>query len=340
MRIWAGLILSVALAACGKSPEPAAKPVEAPAPKPAESPQALVLQGHSEGLLSAVFSHDGTRIITTSADNTAKVWRAQDGGLIATLAHPDWVRSAAFSPDGTLIATGGQDGAVRLWSATDFRLITTLSAHETVGAVAFSPSGAQLATGGWEGFAKIWTVGDGALVRTIDVTGEHDKDETAREGGIFDIGFSPDGAQIITADGGNLTASVFGVADGKAVQKLPSRLGNVVGARFSPKGDSILTAALGGASIWRVKDGSWAIACTASGASIRSAAFSADGAKFVSTDGNSAGVWDSANCQSMASFTDADNNVLTSADLSPDGARLVIVSGAHAATVWLLTPQN
>ncbi|MEO1474505.1 MAG: hypothetical protein AAFS03_11330, partial [Pseudomonadota bacterium] len=78
------------------------------------------LQGHAGTVWSAAFSPDGTRIVTASSDNTARVWRRTDDGAWAhdTLqGHEDWVRSAAFAPDGTRIVTASGDSTARVWDA-------------------------------------------------------------------------------------------------------------------------------------------------------------------------------------------------------------------------------
>ncbi|MBX0331216.1 hypothetical protein K2Z83_26560, partial [Oscillochloris sp. ZM17-4] len=57
-----------------------------------------VLHGHASGVTSAAYSPDGTRIVTASADGTAKVWDAASGATLATLqGHTSGVTSAAFS---------------------------------------------------------------------------------------------------------------------------------------------------------------------------------------------------------------------------------------------------
>jgi hypothetical protein len=71
--------------------------------------QLATLTGHRSNVLSATFSPDGARIVTASADWTAKVWDAATGQLLTTLEGHDWVRSAAFSPDGTRIVTASLD---------------------------------------------------------------------------------------------------------------------------------------------------------------------------------------------------------------------------------------
>ena len=55
---------------------------------------------------SAVFSPDGTRVVTASDDRTARVWDARTGAPVgAPLQHADRVRSAVFSPDGARVVT-------------------------------------------------------------------------------------------------------------------------------------------------------------------------------------------------------------------------------------------
>ena len=65
----------------------------------------LNLNQHTDYVYSASFSPDGKFILTSSRDNTAKLWNLQ-GALIADLnQHTDPVSSASFSPDGKFILT-------------------------------------------------------------------------------------------------------------------------------------------------------------------------------------------------------------------------------------------
>jgi hypothetical protein len=76
------------------------------------------LEGHTEIVHSATFSPDGTRIVTASSDNTARLWDGKTGALLATLeGHRGRVLSAAFSPDGARIVTASSDNTARLWRA-------------------------------------------------------------------------------------------------------------------------------------------------------------------------------------------------------------------------------
>ena len=59
------------------------------------------LVGHTGAVVSARFSSDGTRVVTGSRDNDARVWEARTGQPQLTLiGHFGTVSDASFSPDG------------------------------------------------------------------------------------------------------------------------------------------------------------------------------------------------------------------------------------------------
>ena len=75
-----------------------------------------MLAGHQLHVWSAVFSHDGKTIATTSSDQSVRLWDAETLALKSVFhGHSSEVWCAAFSPDGQLLATGGKDQNVLLW---------------------------------------------------------------------------------------------------------------------------------------------------------------------------------------------------------------------------------
>lgn len=76
-----------------------------------------VLAGHGARVWSATYSPDGKRIVTASADKTARVWEAETGRQVAELkGHGDIVWSATYSPDGKRIVTASADKTARVWN--------------------------------------------------------------------------------------------------------------------------------------------------------------------------------------------------------------------------------
>ena len=75
-----------------------------------------------------MFAPDGSRILTASYDNTARLWD-RDGKPLATLkGHTDMVTSAVFAPDGGRILTASDDNTARLWDL-DGKPLAILKGH-------------------------------------------------------------------------------------------------------------------------------------------------------------------------------------------------------------------
>ncbi len=68
-----------------------------------------MMQGHTSGVVSVSFSPDGKRIISSSWDNTARLWDAESGKQQLKVEHEAEVHAVQFSPEGKLFATGSFD---------------------------------------------------------------------------------------------------------------------------------------------------------------------------------------------------------------------------------------
>mmetsp|Transcript_23362 Transcript_23362/g.55696 ORF Transcript_23362/g.55696 Transcript_23362/m.55696 type:complete len:509 (-) Transcript_23362:165-1691(-) len=77
------------------------------------------LRGHESRLFSAEFSpKDDGLLVTSSEDNTCRVWDVTEGKQILALRdHTEAIYSATWSPDGNHLLTGGSDGKIILWDA-------------------------------------------------------------------------------------------------------------------------------------------------------------------------------------------------------------------------------
>jgi WD40 repeat protein len=72
------------------------------------------LAGHTDAVVAAAFSPDGTRVVTWGMP--ARIWNAATGQVVTTLTgHTDDIRAGAFSPDGTRVVTASTDQTARIW---------------------------------------------------------------------------------------------------------------------------------------------------------------------------------------------------------------------------------
>jgi WD40 repeat protein len=70
---------------------------------------------NDDSVNSAAFSSGGSRVVTASADGTARVWDAATGAPIGDpILHLGPVHSAALSPDGARVLTASDDMTGRI----------------------------------------------------------------------------------------------------------------------------------------------------------------------------------------------------------------------------------
>ena len=76
--------------------------------------------------MSVCFSPDGQRILSSSRDQSARLWDVASGTELLTLkGHRGWLFTAAFSPDGRRIITAGGDGTAKIWEAATVEQVET-----------------------------------------------------------------------------------------------------------------------------------------------------------------------------------------------------------------------
>lgn len=117
---------------------------------------------------TAVFSHDGTLLVTAGVSGPAEVWRVSDGSLVTSISSANAIDSASFSPTDREVLLGGFDGRATLWSLATGALMMTLDATAKPRTdAAFSPDGGEVATTGINNNLALWNTATGALRQTM-----------------------------------------------------------------------------------------------------------------------------------------------------------------------------
>jgi WD40 repeat protein/serine/threonine protein kinase len=147
---------------------------------------------HQADVTSVHFSSDGSRLVSTSLDRTARVFDASTWRAVASFhGHTSHVWEAVFSPDGRWVASGGRDRTVRIWDAASGRELRALTGHQDViYGVAFSPDGRRLASASKDATIRICDPHTGKVIAVL-----RGHDQT-----VHSVAFSPDGRLL--ASGG------------------------------------------------------------------------------------------------------------------------------------------
>jgi len=288
--------------------------------------QLALLSGHAERVFSAAYSPDGTRIVTGSADQTARIWDARTGAQLAVLSgHTDRVFSAAFSPDGTRIVTGSRDKTARIWDARTGAPLAVLSGHsDRVVSAVYSPDGKHLLTASWDRTAQVWDARTGArLTQLVGHTAE-----------LYSAAYSPDGKHIVTASQ-DKTARIWDAATGAAMRVLAGHGDYVAWAAYSPDGARIVTASADKtARIWDAESGAPRAVLAGHGDVVYGAAYSPDGTRIVTASWDkTARTWD-AGTGTQLGVLSGHGSTVASAAYSPDGSYIVTASQDRTARIW------
>ncbi|CAN7699982.1 hypothetical protein [Mesorhizobium sp. LjRoot246] len=239
----------------------------------------ILLVGHTENVRTGAFSPDGTRIVTTSDDDSVRVWWAKTGAQlgIVSLDPPSsstvYTTSAEFSPDGKSIVISRSDGLIGIADASTYALNTILqNKGAPVRRARFSPDGRLVVTASDDGNVSIWDLGHGTrtpLPRQFRTVG--------------DASFSPDGHLVVTASADH-TARIWDSETLSPLFVFRGHSKSVSSAQFSPDGRQLITASTDGtARIWDAVTNVTPPTVKASERPILSMALSQDGTLLATT---------------------------------------------------------
>ena len=319
--------------------------------------------GHTSAVTSLDWSPDGTKIASSSTDNTVRVWDPATGKTLLIIELPkgitgnvfDMALTVRWTPDGKQLITlsgdrfklGSQDYDLMLWDAITGKQVkaieisnqaepeegegnvTGFTNYATGAALDFATKSGRLAMIGGDNTALVWE----AALQTQELT------LTGHENDINAIDWSPDEAQLATAseDG---TARIWDTKTGKEVAVLNSHTGAVNVILWSPDGARLASAGDDGfVRIWDARTNETIQTIEPKGGIVWSLAWSPDGKSLViGTDDKKVRLWDIASNELIVELN-GHNDFVTHVAWSQDDKQFASANNDGVARVWEMTPD-
>lgn len=318
--------------------------------------------GHEGAVQQVAATADGEKVVSISADKTARLWNNRVQQFV--VADAARAHAVAVLPDGSGWLTSGDDRIVKLWNAESDKPVRQFSGAATAPArLTVSADGQRVAAGGDPLLASkeflVWNTADAKLLQ-----------KTATPGAVTSIAFQPDGnllavgssdshvylqnvdtpllwENITSAQPVNQLAFVdshtlaLGSNDGQlrmqdvAIRKvLTGHTGAVNSIAYAPDGKTLIT---GGTDklvkLWNPETGE-AIARNFAGptTTVTGLDVSADGVHVAAASGPTAFMWKLADGALVRKLEPGGN--VQRLKFSPDSTRLALGTSASQTTVY------
>ncbi len=230
----------------------------------AQTPKLIIPIGHTGEILSASFSPDGKKILTVSADGTAKLWDAGTGIVLKNYksggdASSVNVTAATFSPDGHYVSINYEDHELSIWetitgkrvwdwsgtASDDWIPVRTVDKH-------FSADGKRIAM-----FSSYYA---DTIVNTTDPVIYNMADQRpvfslkGHKAPVTSLCFSPDGKYIITASADS-TLKTWNTRNGKMITTVRFKTDSIQVLWVIPNSQSVMITVKGIAKILDIQTG-------------------------------------------------------------------------------------
>lgn len=314
----------------------------------ASSKQVRVISGHDDEVLSLAYSQDGSQLLSSSYDKTARLWDVATGKEVRKFAgHTWWVWSAMFSPDESQIVTAGHDGTAIVWDVASDKRTPAFTGHKgPVFSAVFSPDGKQVASAGFDRRVLTWSpeslkpIEFKKLVEGTAPPALQFREFVGHADAIQSVGFSSDG-QLLVSAGQDNSIRVWDVDSGKMVKTFRGHGGRIQTATFLGDGKRILSASHDRSIREWSLDGNQEIRTiqgqVLSGHSdaVLAAAYSKDQSQIVTASRDrSARTWNALTGQPGLTLAEGHSYLASTAVFFPGAKRLLTAAVDNTARIW------
>jgi WD40 repeat protein len=288
-----------------------------------KSPNLLfTLTGHVDLIEYSEFNSDGSKVVTASFDDTAKIWDSSNGNMLFDLSgHTDVLVTAKFNTDSSKIVTASIDNTAKIWDVSSGNELITLSGHtDGVTSANFNSDGSKIVTSSYDNTAKIWDSSNGNML--FDLVGHTDWVNIAE--------FNSDGTKVVTGSNDN-TAKIWDSSNGNILFSLSGHTDLILSVEFNSDSTKVLSASVDNTvKVWDTSNGN--LLNTLSDASAL-AKFNSDGSKVtVTAIGDTAKIWEISNNNIIT--LEGHTSIVRSSEFNSDGSKIVTASNDNTVKIW------
>ncbi|KYQ91006.1 WD40 repeat-containing protein [Tieghemostelium lacteum] len=194
-----------------------------------------VIGTHSKSVNHCSFSDDGQQFVTSSDDNTLKLWASQLGNQLSEyrVTFEGWVNCLAFSPTSSVLAMGCSDCVVRVYDVSGqiYKEIAKFTGHtRAISSLSFNRNGKLLASTSEDKSIRVWDLTTNTLSYHI---------ENAHNETINCVSFAPFEDNLLISCSDDYHTKIW---SGKTlVETLAGNNNTVKSCMFSPDGKYVAT---------------------------------------------------------------------------------------------------
>ena len=291
--------------------------------------EVMALTEHEYGVNTAVWSPDGSQLLTGDGNGIIRLWNGRNGRLIRTVAelHVPIVELSWLRVDDRFLVLDAAD-TVSVWDAASGEMVREMREHtDALGSLTWSPQDSGLAAASADGTIRVWQP---SVQRAATIVEAHEYD-------VFDIDWSPNGAELVSV-GGDDVVRLWDTADWRPVGEIRGSEvtdSTVTSLDWSPDSSEVAAGDIDG-GVWVVNtiEGEEELSWSEQDEPIAMVAWSPSGDRVASAsyDGTIL-IWDVEEDEPDILLTGHSDQVVAIA-WSPDGDRLVSASFDQTVRVW------
>ena len=198
-------------------------------------------KGHTQRVVTATLTPDGTFAVSGSADKTVRLWDLDTGQCIRTMeGHTDDVWSVTVTLDGKFAVSGSKDNTIRLWELETGRCVQTIERHtKCTRSLYISPDGRFAVSHYHDKNLRVYDLKNNKCISTLE--GHTDT--------VSSVSITLDSRYVVSSSYDN-TIRLWELETGRCVRTMGGHTNGVVLVKVTP--DDRFAVSITGDNIYRL----------------------------------------------------------------------------------------